>query len=121
MADEKKPIESKKGESFLDVLTTNKWDAIAYVALFLGLLISVFERFIGGSIVGLILGFYFSDAVKASLVQFKEYLADEGIFKGFVLLAGALSLLIASPGLVMGSLLGAFIQPFIMNSTKPKK
>jgi hypothetical protein len=109
-----------KGEGFFDFIVHNKWDAFAYIVLFCGLLLSIFERFVGGLIVGAILGIYFSKETREMLAQFKEFLAREGIFRGFVLVAGAIALFMASPGLVIGSLFGAFIRPYLGNLPNPR-
>ncbi|MDB6081498.1 MAG: putative rane protein [Chlamydiia bacterium] len=100
-------------ENFLQFLMNNKRDAIAYIILFLGLLCSLFGYSIGGLVVGFILGLYFSKETRERISAFKEYLVLEGIFRGFVLVAAALALLIASPGLCVGTVAGAFIRPYL--------
>ena len=111
---EKKPDAPQEG--LIQFLTHNKWDALAYIVLLCGLLFSIFERFQGGLIVGCVLGLYFSSATREWLIQFKEFLADEGIFRGFVLIAGLIALFMASPGLVIGALVGAFLRPYLGDS-----
>jgi len=100
-------------ENFFQFLMNNKWDAFAYVILFIGLLLSIFEPFVGGLIVGAILGLYFSRQTKESIIKLKEYLVVEGIFRGFVLVAAAIALFIASPGLCIGVCFGAFVKPYL--------
>jgi hypothetical protein len=110
-----KKVDPESGESFFQFLMNNKWDAFAYLVLFVGLILSIFERLIGGLIVGVILGLYFSQATKTALHGFKEYLTNEGIFRGFILVIGVIALFIASPGLCIGTLFGAFIRPYLGN------
>jgi len=112
---EPKKGEPESGESFFQFLMNNKWDAFAYLVLFFGLILSIFERLSGGLIVGVILGIYFSKATKDTLHGFKEYLSSEGIFRGFILVIGAIALFVASPGLCIGTLFGAFIRPYLGN------
>lgn len=104
----KKDMQMHNLKSFLE---ENRWDALAYLILFFGLIFSIFERFIGGIIVGIVLGLYFSQEAKDKFAEFKEFLAVEGIFRGFVIVAAIIALLIASPGLCIGVVLGAFLRP----------
>ncbi len=101
-------------EGFMHFVKENKWDTFAYLVLFLGLLITViFDRFIGGMLVGLILGIYFSQDVREKFSFFKEYLDQHGIFRSFVLVAALIAIFIASPGLCIGTAIGAFIRPYL--------
>ena len=101
------------GEGFLQFIMNNKMDSFAYLILLCGLVLSIFESFIGGLIVGFILGLYFSKETKAELAKFKDYIAVEGVFRSFVLIAAAIALLIASPGLCIGAIAGAFASPYL--------
>lgn len=109
------PQKNHSVDNLLAFIKENKWDSLAYLILFFGLVYSIFERFIGGIIVGCILGIYFSVDLKEKFTVFKEYLANEGIFKGFVILAAAIALFIASPGLCIGIAFGAFLRPLFGN------
>lgn len=102
-------------EGFMAFMRENKWDAVAYLILFFGLIYSIFERFTGGLIVGCILGIYFSEETKERFAKFKEFLVEEGIFRGFVVVAGFIALFIASPGLCIGGVVGAFLRPLFGN------
>lgn len=105
-------------EGFVQFLLHNKLDAVAYLVLFCGLLLSLFHLFFGGIIVGIILGLYFSKEMQTRLMQFKDFLAHEGVFHGFVVIAAMIALFIASPGLIIGTFCGAFIRPYLGNSLK---
>lgn len=110
-----KPTNTPNPDSpgFFNYIKNNKVDVLAYVLLFIGLLLSFFERVIGGLIVGFILGTYFSIEIKEEVEKFKEFISHEGIFRGFVLVAAAVSLMIASPGLCLGTIVGVLVRPFI--------
>ena len=104
-------------EGFFSFIKDNKWDAFAYIVLFAGLLITaIFDRFIGGMLVGLILGIYFSQEISEKFDFFKEYLDQRGIFRGFVVVAAIIALLMASPGLCIGTAIGAFVRPYLGES-----
>lgn len=100
-------------EGFVAFFSENRWDAFAYVVLLSGLLITVFEPFFGGLLVGIILGIYFSKGIHEKCVFFKDFLDKEGIFRGFILLAAIMALLMASPGLCIGAAIGAFMRPYL--------
>lgn len=105
------PKKNPSVDNLVAFIKDNKWDAVAYLILFFGLVFSIFERFIGGMVVGCILGLYFSQETKEKFSMFKEYLAEEGIFRGFVIVAAFIALFIASPGLCIGVAFGAFLRP----------
>lgn len=98
---------------FLEFIMMHKWDTAAYIVLFIGLITSIFYQVTGGFIVGIILGIYFSDAIQMRFSFCKEYIEREGVFRGFILIAGLLALLISSFGLVVGTAMGVFIRPFL--------
>lgn len=104
-------------EGFKEFFSEHKWDAFSYLVLFIGLLITaIFDRFIGGILVGLVLGMYFSQDIHHKFSFFKEYLDQRGIFRSFVLLAAIIALLLASPGLCIGTAIGAFLRPYLGES-----
>ena len=105
--------EHEAPETFWQYILHNKWDSFAYMVLFIGLMLSIFERFVGGLIVGGILGIYFSRETRERIASFKEFLDKEGIFRGFVLIAAAIALFMASPGLFIGAIFGAFVRPYL--------
>jgi len=109
------PKKERPVDNLMVFIQENKWDALAYLILFFGLVFSIFERFTGGIIVGCILGIYFSEGIKEKFSDFKEYLADEGIFRGFVIVAAFIALLIASPGLCIGVAFGTILRPLFGN------
>lgn len=116
MTPEQKQPEKKSHEGFVEVLRHHKWDFASYLALFIGLLLSIFHHFIGGLLVGLVLGIYFSHNIFDAWKKFREYLLSEGgIFRGFVMIAAGLALFIASPGLCIGTVVGAYGAPYIIN------
>lgn len=101
------------GDGFLKCILNNKWESVVYLILLIALVCSIFERFIGGLIVGVIVGAYFSTEIKERFENFKDALVDKGIFHSFVLIALLLAILIASPGLFLGVILGAIIKKYV--------
>jgi hypothetical protein len=112
-APEKKedPVEPKP--SFMHFVKDNLCESVCYVILFCGLIFSIFNPFLGGSLVGLILGIYFSQEVIEKASSFKEFIIREGIFRGFIIVAAVLALLIEAPGLLVGTVIGAWVRPYL--------
>jgi hypothetical protein len=103
-------------QNMFEFIKEHKWESVAYFVLFCGLILSVFDKIVGGLIVGLILGIYFSDAIKARVQEFKNFIHDEGIFRGFIVIAAILAMLIIAFGLFIGTLVGALIKPYLPES-----
>ena len=80
----------------------NTRDTVAYIILFAGILISLFNSFLGGFLIGLITGFYFTTEILAFYDNFHEFLEKYGVFKTFILGGAALGLFIALPSFFLG-------------------
>ena len=95
---------------------SNIGDIIAYIFLTLGLLYSFFEPFWGALPVGFILGIYFSAHLFQLIAQFREFLIQEGIFRGFAIIAGIAALIILAPGLCLGLAVGTLVKVFFRST-----
>ena len=95
---------------FLDQMKAHIADTIAYVFLAFGLLYCFFEPFFSGILVGAILGVYFSDEIIQNARKFKDFIIENGIFKGFTLLAALCALMITAPGICIGLLVGTLVR-----------
>ena len=94
----------------------NIWESVSYVVLFAGLILSIFNPFIGGFLVGVILGVYFSQELLNKSTVFKDLVVKEGIFRGFIVIAAVIALLLEAPGLLLGTIIGAWVRPYLGNS-----
>lgn len=110
------PKQPNSKQSLVQFVKENVFESIAYVIMFCGLIFSIFNPFLGGLLVGLILGIYFSQRVIDRLNAFKGFIATEGIFHGFIIVVALLALLIQAPGLLIGTLIGAWVRPFLGNT-----
>lgn len=98
--------ELKKNENVRKVLgyaQSNTRDSIAYVLLFIGLLLIFFQPFWGGLIIGAIGGFYFADPIIHWVRTFQDYLEREGLVKVLILTCVALGFLIVAPAFFLGA------------------
>jgi hypothetical protein len=116
------PKEPNKDEmhGLLSFVKQNKWEAISYVILFAGIILSIMYPFFGGLLVGIILGIYFSQEIFDKATTFKALIVQEGIFRGFIVVAALLAFLIEAPGLFIGTAVGAWLRPlFGKNISSP--
>jgi hypothetical protein len=106
---------SEPKPTLIGFVQDNLAETIAYVVLFAGLILSIFNPVIGGALVGVVLGIYFSQEIIVRAMSFKDLIMTEGIFRGFIVIAAVLALFIASPGLLLGTIIGAWIRPYLGN------
>jgi uncharacterized membrane protein YphA (DoxX/SURF4 family) len=106
---EKSPRLSDKPQ-FLDQMKTHITDTIAYVFLAFGLLYCFFEPFFSGILVGAILGVYFFGEIIQNAKKFKDFIVENGIFKGFTLLAALCAFVITAPGMCVGLIAGTILR-----------
>jgi len=109
---EEPPVKPTMLGGVVDVFKTNMGDTVAYLLLAASLLYCFFEPFIGGIIVGFIMGLYFSKHMFTLAAEFREFLITEGIFRGFIVIAALAALVITAPGLCLGLAIGTFTRPF---------
>jgi SNF family Na+-dependent transporter len=100
-------------QNIIQFIKEHKWESFAYFILFCGLILSVFDKMVGGAIVGLIIGIYFSDFFKEKAQDFKKFIHDEGVFRGFIIIAAVIALLIIAFGLCIGTIIGTVIKPYL--------
>jgi hypothetical protein len=113
-----KPQVPTSASGWLNFLKEHTWESISYFILFCGLIFMFFYQNAGGFAVGLIIGSYFSQQIKARVTVFKEFIDQEGIFRSFVLIAGVIALLIVGFGLCVGTAVGAVARSFMLPENK---
>ncbi len=105
----------------VDMARNNIGDTLAYIILIGGLILSFFHSFIGGMIVGFVMGLYFSKKVFAMTNEFKDFISHEGIFHGFIVVASVAALAISAPGLCLGLFIGAIARPLFGKNISPEE
>jgi hypothetical protein len=106
---EKSPLTSDKLQIF-DQMKSHIVDTIAYAFLAFGLLYCFFEPFFSGILVGGILGVYLSGEIIQNAKTFKDFIVENGIFKGFALLAALCAFMITAPGICIGLFVGTSLK-----------
>lgn len=87
----------------VDFTKSNTMDTIAYIILFVGIVLLFFQEFWGGLIIGAVGGFYFADPIIHWIRTFQEYLEQEGLLKVVILFFVALGFLIVAPAFFLGA------------------
>lgn len=100
------PEKIKKNENvqkFMSFAKSNTMDTIAYVVLFLGIILLFFTPFWGGVLIGAVGGFYFADPLIRFIRHFEEYIEQQGVVRVLILLGVALGFLIVAPAFFLGA------------------
>ncbi|NGX57625.1 MAG: hypothetical protein K940chlam3_00518 [Chlamydiae bacterium] len=105
----------KKMTSFIK---SNTKDTVAYIALFVGILLLFFKEFWGGLIIGAVGGFYFADPIIHWIRNFQEYLEKEGLVKVLILFCVALGFLIIGPAFFLGAVAAIGIKFILIGEKK---
>jgi len=111
--DPEKEILPPKKETFMEMVNSNKLESLAYLALIVGILLSLFSEFWGGAIVGIILGLYYAQPLFMITKTLADKIQEEGVFKSFVAVATLLILLISVPGLFIATAIGAGVRIYL--------
>lgn len=110
----------KSGEKFDDLYNfakTNTADTIAYVVLFIGIVLWIFQYFIGGLLIGLVAGFYFGEALVVWAKNLRDYVEYEGVIRSLILIGVLLGLIIAAPSIFIGAVAAIGISYIIKNAS----
>lgn len=122
----KKGEEIKKGEDIFAFAKSNKEQAIAYILLALGLLLLLFFNnlnLLGGLIIGVVAGYYFSSEIIYYISNIGQVVGGQNQLRYVVLTAVLLGLFIAAPGIFIGALVAAAFKKVMCgpcDTTKPK-
>jgi hypothetical protein len=96
---------------------TNTADTIAYVILFIGLILWIFQYFFGGLLIGIVGGFYFGDTLIAWARNLREYVETESVIRSLILIGIILGLVIGAPSIFIGAVAAIGIRYIVVNAT----
>lgn len=114
--EDKRAVQPTMVGGFLEFARANVVDSVAYLLLSASLFFCFFNPFAGSIPVGLIVGLYLSQHIAVAARQFRDFIVDKGIFRGFIVIAALAALIILAPGLCVGVLAGAFLRPFFTST-----
>lgn len=100
--------DNKKGEDIFAFAKSNKEQTIAYILLAFGLLFLLFfNNLLGGLIIGMVAGYYFSNEIIYYIRNIGQVVGGQDQLRYVVLTAVLLGLFIAAPGIFIGALIVA--------------
>lgn len=105
-----KKFDNLKNDNRLDgafsFAKSNTKDTLAYIFLIIGIILIFFETQLGGLILGVITGLYYSDEIIYIVKHFNELLEEQGFVRVLILAALFVAFFILLPFLFLGMLLG---------------
>lgn len=108
-----KPSEDNESHSAmeaLDEIAENSWefaktrkaDTAAFITMVVGVLVSIINPMLGGTLVGIITGLYFGPSLYSMLRRPQKLIDGHGMFKVVIGMTAILTLLIALPFFFIG-------------------
>lgn len=113
--------EMRSNEKFQNVVsfaTSNTRDTVSYIVLIIGIVSLFFYPFYGGSLIGLIAGFYFSAEILSLLHHFNDFVDEQGIVKSLIGGGLLLGLFISAPAIFIGIALAVAIRQILFPNAK---
>lgn len=96
----------EKIEKIYKFARTNTMDTIAYVILFLGIVVLFINALVGGLMIGIVGGFYFAREMLKRLYGINEFVEEEGLIRSLILGGVLLGLAIKAFWIFVGLAIG---------------
>lgn len=105
--------EKKDFHTFYEYAQNNLRDIIAYVLLVLGIILLFFVPIVGGLLIGLISGLYFSKEIITLMKELEDLVETQGLGRSIVLGTVILALFISAPAIFVGAAIMVAIRLFV--------
>lgn len=102
-SDNKEPEKEDKYGNLVNYAQGNPRDVVAYIMLLLGIILLFFQPLVGGLLIGLVAGVYFSKEMIALIKNFDEWVDRQGLGRSLVLGGIALAFFISAPAIFIGA------------------
>jgi len=93
---------NKNVEQMIHFAKSNTRDTVAYIALFVGIVLILFGHNAGSIIIGVVAGIYFGNDIITWALDFKSYLDGEGLVRSIILLGLGFAFLLSAPYIFLG-------------------
>lgn len=93
---------NEKLESLVGHATANTRDTVSYVILIIGIILLFFHSFYGGTLIGLVAGFYFSSEIMAVIRHLNALIEEQGVVKSLIAGGALLGLFVSAPAIFIG-------------------
>jgi len=109
-----------KFENLYNFAKTNTRDIIAYVLMVLGLILIFLPSTIllGGFIIGVVVGLYFTPEILGTLKNYETIVNHEGLVRSLILGGTLIAFLISAPAIFIGAALVILLRMLITSSDK---
>lgn len=94
--------DNKSNDDLLSLAKANAKDTIAYILMVVGIILTLFQSFWGGFIVGLVVGYFYKDEILQKIMSYNKIIEQEGLVKSVILGGALLTLLIGSFSFFVG-------------------
>lgn len=109
----------KKYDDVMQYAKKNGADIAAYIVLFIGILLLLFQHtFLGGLLIGIVGGVYFADALIIWAKNMQNYVESEGIVRSLVFAGVFLGLFIAAPGIFIGAAAAIGVRQLFLGASR---
>lgn len=108
--------EDERVEKIYNFARSNTQDTIAYVVLFVGIILLFFKPEWGGILVGSVGGFYFSNEIIALVEGANTFIDREGLIRSLILGGLLLALIIKATWIIIGVVLGAGLKKLLSSN-----
>lgn len=95
--------ENKPKDDFLSLVKANGKDTIAYILMIVGIILTLFQSFWGGFIVGAVLGYFYRSEIIQAITNYHRIIDQEGLVKSVILGGTLLALFLGSFSLFIGA------------------
>lgn len=94
--------DNKSKDDLLGLIKTNGKDTIAYILMVIGIILTLFQSFWGGLIVGIVLGYFYKKEITDLVQNYPKIIEKEGLVKSVILGGSLVTLLIGSFSFFIG-------------------
>ncbi len=112
--------ENETVQKVVDFAKTNQRDTIAYVIMVVGIIASFFKPWLGGALIGLIIGLYFADEIVSFISNFRSFVETKGLVKSLVLAGAVIALFIIAPTIFLAAAILISLKLIINPSDTPE-
>lgn len=104
---------NEKVEELFQFARSNTRDTIAYIVLFIGIIMLLFRPFWGGLAIGVIGGVYFANELFGFFQNLNQFIEKHGLIKCLILGGVALGLFIEAPYIFVGGAISIAVMQMI--------
>lgn len=99
--------ESKQVNDLYRYARTNKEQMLTYILLAIGVILLFTHTPIGGLLIGLVTGYFFSDEIVFFGKNIRQFFESQDYLRYLVMIVAGLALLVEAPGIIIGVIVAA--------------